>query len=371
MNSLQHRAGFRNLLLAVVLLSRLGWSQTPPEEAQETFSKQNHPKKSLESLGSLQVGAYNLLNLFEKNGKIHDRGPQNLFTIFPEGRRPMEEALKTLKDLKAQAKVILNNQYDILTVVEVENLKALSAFSNEFLDGEYDSYLIEGNDPRGIDVGFLVRSSLPFEVEQRTHRYETWDDPTQGGENTRLFSRDLPVLIFRTEKNSKPAMIYFGTHFKSKRDRPNDPESRILRQAQVERSSNIIKVYEKEFGNYVPIFLTGDFNGEIAHEKEFASLNRVASLSDSFDVVSPPLTDGERITHSFFPKDGRPKRTQLDAVMVNEAATKFVNKANVPHYHDENGDEIPLPQSYEELHKTQPSDHYPVHVELDFKSLVH
>ena len=371
MNSRQHRAGIRNLLLAVVLLSPLAWSQTPPEEPQETCSKQNHPKKSLESFGTLQVGAYNLLNLFEKKGKIHDRGPENLFTVFPEGRRPMEEALKTLKDLKAQAKVILDNQYDVLTIVEVENLKALSAFSEQFLDGEYDSYLIEGNDPRGIDVGFLVRSSLPFEVEQRTHRYETWNDPTQGGKSGRLFSRDLPVLIFRTEKDSKPAMIYFGTHFKSKRDRPNDPESRILRQAQVERTSQIIKVYEKEFSNYVPMLLTGDFNGEIAIEKEFVSLNRVASLSDSFDVINPPLTEKERITHSYFPKDGRPKWAQLDAVMVNEAATKFVNAAKVPHYHDENGTEIPVPQSYDELHKTQPSDHYPVHVELDFKKLVH
>jgi exonuclease III len=129
--------------------------------------------------------------------------------------------------------------------------------------------------------------------------------------------------------------------------------------------------YEKEFSNYVPMFLTGDFNGEIAIEKEFVSLNRVASLSDSFDVINPPLTEKERITHSYFPKDGRPKWAQLDAVMVNEAATKFVNAAKVPHYHDENGTEIPVPQSYDELHKTQPSDHYPVHVELDFKKLVH
>lgn len=363
MISLQRRVGFLNLLVAVVLVSGFGWA--------EDFSKRNNPKKALETIGSLQVGAYNLLNLFEKNGKIHEGGPKNLFTVFPEGRRPMEEALKKLEDLKAQAKVILHNNYDILTVVEVENLKALSAFSEDFLDGEFDSYLIEGNDPRGIDVGFLVRSSLPLEVEQRSHREETWTDPTQGGKKTRLFSRDLPALIFRTEKSSKPVMIYLGTHFKSKRDRPSDPESRILRQAQVERASEIVKNYEKEFGSNVPLFLTGDFNGEISREKEFTSLSQVASLLDSFDVVSPPLSDKERITHSYFPKEGRPKWAQLDAVMVNQTATKFVNEAKVPHYHDEKGNEIPVPQSYDELKHTQPSDHYPVHVELDFKTLVH
>ncbi|MFM8269833.1 MAG: endonuclease/exonuclease/phosphatase family protein [Pseudomonadota bacterium] len=352
-----------NLLLAVVCLSQLVW-------AEENFLKHSHPKKPLESIGSLRVGTYNLLNLFEKKGKIHGAGPKELFTIFPEGRRPMEEALKSLENLKAQAKVIINNQYDVLAVVEVENLIALSAFSEQFLDGEYDSYLIEGNDPRGIDVGFLVRSSIPLEVEQRSHREETWNDPTLDGKKVRLFSRDLPSLIFRTSKNSKPAMIYFGTHFKSKRDRPNDPESRILRQAQVERASEIVKAYEKEFGTNVPLFLSGDFNGEIAREKEFVSLNRVASLTDSFDVVSPPLNEKERITHSYFPKDGRPKWAQLDAVLANQAGTKFVNDAKVPHYHDENGNEIPVPQSYDELKKSQPSDHYPVHVELDFKNLI-
>jgi len=362
MNSLKRRVGFLNLLLVVVLTSHSGWA--------ENFSKHNQPKKALESIGSLQVGAYNLLNLFEKNGKIHEGGPKNLFAIIPEGRRPMEEALKTLEDLKAQAKMIVNNHYDILTVVEVENLKALDAFSEEFLEGQFDSYLIEGNDPRGIDVGFLVRSSLPLEVEQRSHREETWSDPTQNGKKSRLFSRDLPSLIFKAEKSSKPVLVYFGTHFKSKRDRPNDPESRILRQAQVERTSEIVKAYEKEFGPEVPLMVTGDFNGEIAHEKEFTSLKQVASLEDSFDVVSPPLSAKERITHSFFPKDGRPKWAQLDAVMVNGAASKFVNEAKVPHYHDEKGNEIPVPQSYEELKKSQPSDHYPVHVELDFKNLV-
>lgn len=363
MNSFRFKVGLLNLLLTVVLLGRLGW-------ADETFSKQNHPKKPLESVGSLRVGSYNLLDLFEKSGKIHRDDPKNLLTILPEGRRPMEEALKTFEDLKAEARVILNNQYDILTVVEVENLKALSTFSEEFLNGEFDSYLIEGNDPRGIDVGFLVRSSLPLEVEQKSHREENWNDPTQGGKSVRLFSRDFPALIFRTSKDSKPAMVYFGTHFKSKRDRPNDNESRILRQAQVERASEIVKNYEKDFGSNVPVFVAGDFNGEIAHEKEFTSLNQVASLKDTFDVVSPPLSEQERITHSFFPKDGRPKWAQLDAVLANPAATKFVNEAKVPHYHDENGNEIPVPKSYDELKKSQPSDHYPVHVELDFKSLI-
>ena len=336
--------------------------------SEETVRKQPKEKKPIAGLEVLTVGAYNLLNLFEKKGKIYDKAHQ-IFDLLPTGRRPLEETLKSLSDLKAQAEIIKNNQYDILTVSEVENLAALSAFSDEFLDGEYDSYLVEGNDPRGIDVGFLVKSSLPVEVEQRSHRNEVWNDPTQEGKQSRLFSRDFPALLFKTSKNAKPFMIYFGTHFKSKRDRPKDPESRILRAAQAERASQIVKAYEKEFGSQARVFVAGDFNGEVNHEKEFAPLLRGATLEDSFDVVSPPLSKEERITHSYFPKDGNPNWAQLDAVLVNSEAARFVQHAKVPHYHDKNGNELPVPKSYEELKKHQPSDHYPVHVELNFKSL--
>ena len=369
MNSFSNRAVTTLTVVFVACCSVLAFSDEPRDISQPTFHAEQSEKLELAGIKTLQVGSYNLLNLFEKKGKIHE-GKSPLFHLIPEGRRPLEEALKTLEDLKAQAQIILNNKYDVLAVSEVENLEALRALSIEFLGGKYDSYLIEGNDPRGIDVGFLVKSSLPFHIEQRTHKFETWEDPTQGGKKSRVFSRDLPALLFRTKKNESPVMVYFGTHFKSKRDRAHDPESRLLRKAQVERASLIIKAYEKEFGTETPIFLAGDFNGEIKEEKEFSALRQVAELEDTFDVVNPPLSKKERITHSYFPKDGNPKWAQLDAVMVNLMGTQFVTEAKVPHYHDENGNEIPIPESFDELKKTQPSDHYPVHVELDMSQLL-
>lgn len=335
----------------------------------QDFSKNNVEKKPVESVKALNVGSYNLLNLFEEKGHIHGK-KKSFFSVIEDLSRPIDEPLKTLEALKNEAKIILDNDYDVLSVEEVENLEALSAFSNEFLAGKYDSYLIEGNDPRGIDVGFLVKSTLPFQIEQRTHREETWEDPTQGNKKVRIFSRDLPALIFKLEKKEKPVMVFFGTHFKSKRDRPNDPESRILRQAQVERASQIVKNYEKEFGSELPIFLAGDFNGEIAHEKEFEALHSIASMTDSFDVVSPPLSEQERITHSYFPKDGQPKWAQLDAVLVNQSAGRFITKAKVARYQDNNGQELPIPKSFSDV-KKNPSDHYPVEASLDFERLVH
>jgi predicted extracellular nuclease len=365
MNSFQSWLRGKALALAIVTTA-VSFAVSDPNEA--TFSKRAVEKKPTEAIQSLKVGSYNLLNLFEEGGKIFNRDEAHLFSIFPEKSRPMEEPLKSLRALRAQAKIILENDYDVMAVEEVENLKALSALSEQFLDGKYDAYLIEGNDPRGIDVGFLVKSGLPFEVEQRTHQDETWNDPTQDGKVAKLFSRDLPSLIFRLEKKEKPAFVFFGTHFKSKRDRPSDSESRILRQAQVERTSEILVSYEKEFGSETPIFLAGDFNGEIAHEKEFEALKRVASLADSFDVVEPPLSKDERVTHTYFPKDGHPKFAQLDAVMVNSSAEKFINDAKVARYQDSSGNELPIPKSFKDV-KKNPSDHFPVQAEIDFQKL--
>jgi hypothetical protein len=75
------------------------------------------------------------------------------------------------------------------------------------------------------------------------------------------------------------------------------------------------------------------------------------------------------VTHSYFPKGGNPKWTQIDAVLVNESGTKFITAAKVPRYQDKNGNELPIPKSFQDL-KKNPSDHYPVHTELDFEKLI-
>jgi exonuclease III len=56
-------------------------------------------------------------------------------------------------------------------VQEVENLVALRNFNDIYLDDYFDRLvLIDGNDPRGIDVGLMLRAGFPGEiVEVRTH----------------------------------------------------------------------------------------------------------------------------------------------------------------------------------------------------------
>jgi hypothetical protein len=59
------------------------------------------------------------------------------------------------------AEVILANEPDILLVCEVENIHTLRIFNNEYLSDYFDQIvLLDGNDPRGIDIGVLVRKGF-------------------------------------------------------------------------------------------------------------------------------------------------------------------------------------------------------------------
>ena len=86
------------------------------------------------------------------------------------------------------ARVIDAVRPDILICVEVENRTTLDRFNDQVLRAEFQfSYphfmVVDGNDPRGIDVGILSRYPI---AEIRSHV----DDLASNGK--RLFSRDCP-----------------------------------------------------------------------------------------------------------------------------------------------------------------------------------
>lgn len=353
-SNLQRRAGQSWLVLAVFYLVSIS----------SVFAIE---KRAAKEIKQLTIGTYNVRNLFEENGEIYEkkRSLGMVVEVATPNREPVP--LKSLDAVQKMARAIKDNHYDILVLEEVENIEALKIFNRDFLNNEYDSYLIEGNDVRGIDVGFYVKKDLPFFIEHKTHKTETWRDPINGNKVSTLFSRDLPLMLFKLKKTGKPLFALFGTHFKSKLDRKGDPESRVLRKAQVERASALIKSYQAKWGKDTPVLIAGDFNGEIAREKEFTSLKKVAALSDSLDLVKPALTKDERVTHTYHPKDGT-IWSQLDAVLVNDAAAELVESGEVYRYKDSQGAPWPLPTSFMETMKN-PSDHFPVRIEFNFAEL--
>ena len=317
--------------------------------------------RSLESIKQLKMGSYNVENLFEQVGK-HVPDPAN-----PGKLKKISDARpKPEWAMRAEGKIILENDLDILTLAEVEDVAALEDFNARFLAGKYRVFLIEGNDERGIDVAFLVKKDLPFQIEQRSHKEETWLDPVLGGGPKRLFSRDLTSLVVRAPGKTEPLFVLFGTHYKSKRDRDGrDPESVIMRTAQVQRTAEIMERYRKEFGADVPMMIAGDFNGSVAEEAAYKPLYAAAGLIDSFDAAPTPTSAHDRITHTFHPRGGPTHYAQIDAVLVSKSLRGTVQSAKVYRYKNDDGTERPIPSTFEER-ELNPSDHFPLLVTLDF-----
>ena len=119
----------------------------------------------------------------------------------------------------------------------------------------YKPLLIEGNDGR-IDIGFMIDSRLPFDIEYRSHKNMIWQDPYSIEPKSRkIFSRDLPVVFVR-DKKGRLIFMFFLTHFKSQRPKPNDPRSEKLRTAQVEAAVALMSAYKARYPG-VPMLITG------------------------------------------------------------------------------------------------------------------
>ncbi|MBI5202209.1 MAG: hypothetical protein HY925_11525 [Elusimicrobia bacterium] len=319
--------------------------------------------RDLAKIERFRFGTYNMLNLFEKVGE-HVPDPER-----PGKLKKVSDAVaKEEWQLKEQARAILESDLDVMSVQEVENVAALKDFVDRYLGSRYRLFLIEGNDERGIDVAFIVKNDLPLEIEHITHKDETWRDPMLGNRETKLFSRDLPELVVRVKGVSKPLFALVGTHYKSKRDRGGgDHESNGLRRAQVERTAQIIGRMQAKYGKDTPILLAGDFNGRMNHEPEFEALKRTG-LIDAFDALPNPPSERDRITHTYHPRGGPTQAHQMDAVMIVSTLKNLIKRAFVYRYKDAQGREKPIPRTFEERSKN-PSDHFPVVVEMEFQPL--
>lgn len=110
---------------------------------------------------------------------------------------------------KAIAQRIDNMNVDVLAVQEVENQDALRQFNRDCLANPYPfQVLIEGNDPRFIDVGLLSR----FPVANVTsHRFEVHPDRPEP-----VFGRDLlQVDVFNATRKRRLFTVFIN-HLKSK-----------------------------------------------------------------------------------------------------------------------------------------------------------
>ena len=309
------------------------------------FSTISADARELKEVSKLRIMNFNVGDLFLNN--------------FTDANGGQVQEPKPLHELKGIARPILEIDPDIIVLEEVDNLPTLTYFSEKFLGkGRYIPALIEGNDPRGIDIGFLIKADLPIQLDIESHRDVTWVDPVDNKKG-RLFSRDLPVVFIRRSKMDKvPALIVVGNHGRSQRDRTGDPLAVNMRTAQYQAAAEIITGYMKTWPN-VPLVMAGDFNTDVRVGSEVKPIRSL--LADSFDIMKVP--DLDRTSHTFHPNDGPRVLNQLDAIYVSPVLVSSVTRAGVYRYKDNMGRELPLPKTFDER-ELNPSDHYPVAIEL-------
>lgn len=211
------------------------------------------------------------------------------------------------------AMAILESKPDVLVVAEIENIYTLRIFNETYLDRYFAHVLcLDGNDPRGIDVGFLVRAGLKAEIGGiRTHI----DDPSsKNGHVNRpgqsgigyqvtgaVFSRDcLEVDV----KVGGKTLTFLANHFKAQ---DGTASSVKRREAQAKRVAEIVDV--NVAAGRLPIVL-GDLNVDPKTDSTLKSLITHPQLKDPFpaDTWTHYYTSGK-------------KTSRLDYVLPHKSIT--------------------------------------------------
>ena len=205
---------------------------------------------------------------------------------------------------------------DVLAVMEVEDIHTLRVFNEQYLDQYFgEIILLEGNDPRGIDLGFLVRRGLEATlVGVRTHI----DDPDRPDSpvlrrsianfgylaDNALFSRDcLEVDVDVGDW----ALTFLVNHLKAQDSKNHGKTADDRRKKQAERVAEIAGDVVKR--KRLPIVI-GDLNAPNLHAS-LASLLNHPQLQDPFRneaLLRPP----ELWTHFY---DSRRQVSRLDYVL--------------------------------------------------------
>ncbi len=156
--------------------------------------------------GFVRVVTWNVHDVFDEMDRTAAPGADDL----------VPSAAEVSAKLSAVGKVLARIDPDVAILQEVENEALLRRLASGPLAGRpYGTFLREGYDPRGIDVGILSR--LPFQPG-KSHLEE------RGPDGRHLWARD-PVEILLPLEPAPLAVV--GVHLISRLDPDNDERRRL------------------------------------------------------------------------------------------------------------------------------------------------
>jgi hypothetical protein len=231
---------------------------------------------------------------------------------------------------------------DVIGIVEAENLATLKKLAGRInADAEasgkpnpkYEAYLIDGNDPRGIDSGFLVKSTRIKVLETKQYgKDEKYQNPVNKNE---IFLNDRPPLLLRAAINNVEFTVVVN-HLKSfngYNDEKDAPNVRLKKKLQAEYLAKLVAERLKSDPNE-KIALVGDFNAyplndgitDLIGTIKGTPATKDAVFHSSEDLLNPDLIalldlikDEQRYSYSF---DGNAQA--IDNFIINENLKKHV-----------------------------------------------
>lgn len=223
----------------------------------------------------ITVGTFNVNNLFSRynfeaevqiaeegeegiqlnaNATIHFAEPISYILRIYEGRlvegKPEAERLIIANRIKAM-------NVDVLALQEVEDIGVLREFALNDLGGMYPyQVLVEGNDPRLIDLGLL--SKYPIGGVSSWQHAVHKEEPSKA-----IFSRDLLEVEILNERRTRTLLTVYNNHLKSHflRWDEDTPEAREAanerRRRQADKVAEIVQARMRPSSRFV---IVGDLN---------------------------------------------------------------------------------------------------------------
>jgi endonuclease/exonuclease/phosphatase family metal-dependent hydrolase len=289
----------------------------------------------------ISVGTFNLNNLFSRyNFKAE-------IQALDAGRREVDGSItykfgadvpvrirtykgKLVKAKEAEetqiiAERIKSMDVEVLAVQEVEDIDTLLQFNRDYLGGMYRYLmLIEGNDPRLIDLG--VMSKLPIGGATSWKHWVHPDDPSEP-----IFGRDLLEVDIWNTSRSQRLFTLFNNHLKShlvdyRKDRVvNEQQNNQRRSRQAETISKIVKMRIRPNSPYI---ILGDMNDPpdspylngFARDADMGLVNALmnpAETRPAKEDTPPPASSAW--THRY-KESGQPARYELyDQIWLSPA----------------------------------------------------
>ncbi len=247
---------------------------------------------------------------------------------------------------------------DVIAMQEVENEQVLRdlAARPELRDLGYEPLIVEGSDPRGIDVAYLYR---PAKAELISHEQLQTTYVSASGRTTKVFTRPPLVATFRPTEGTAQArdgarLTIVNNHFTSKLQGA-DGEAKRLRQA-----AFVASIADGRAGaaNLDPerVIVLGDLNEDL-DDPAYGSLVAPASEGGAPARINAASHLPEADRYSW--RDGT-KRSLLDHVLLTPTLDATVRSVRIPHINSDPSVQLELePGTY-----LRSSDHDPVIVEL-------